>query len=194
MAITVLVFLGIVLFGLSVMGINIYNGLVSLRNQLERAWANIDVILKQRYDEIPQLVQVVEQYANYEGAILEKLVEARKHYGSAHNVPDKIEAAKEMSIALRGVLAIGENYPDLKANQSFNQLQTRVSSLEELLADRRETYNEAVANFNTRIDQFPDVLAARILNYNRQVMFQVSETEKTAPSLKMNLPKFGKSA
>lgn len=191
---TVLIFLGIVLFGLVKMAMNIYNGLISLRSQLERAWANIDVILKQRYDEIPQLIQVIEQYANYEGGILAKLAEARKNYGSANDIPGKIEAAKEMSLALKGVFAIGENYPELKANQNFLQLQQRVSQLENQLADRRETYNEAVANFNTRIEQFPDVFAARMLNYNRQVMFQVSEVEKTIPSLKMNLPKFSQGA
>lgn len=190
----VLVFAVIVLFGLGMMSMNIYNGLVSLRSQLERAWANIDVILKQRYDEIPQLVQVIEQFASYEAGIIEKLVEARTRYGSANNISDKIEASKEMSIAIRGVLAIGENYPELKASENFLQLQGRVTALENQISDRRETYNETVANFNTRIDQFPDVIAARILNYNRQVMFQVLETEKSVPSLKMNLPKFGKGA
>lgn len=190
----VLIFIGIVLFGLAVMSMNIYNGLISLRSQLERAWANIDVILKQRYDEIPQLIQVIEQYVNYEGGLLTKLADARKHYGAAQDIPGKIEAAKEMSVALKGVLAIGENYPDLKSNQNFSQLQMRISQLEDQLADRRETYNEAVANFNTRIDQFPDVLAARMLNYNRQIMFQVSDMEKSMPSLKMNLPKYGQGA
>jgi LemA protein len=93
-----------------------------------------------------------------------------------------------MSFALQGVIAIGEAYPELKANENFVQLQTRVSALENMISDRRESYNEAVANFNTRIDQFPDVFAARILNYQRQDMFQATEAERQAPSLKMNLP------
>lgn len=187
-------FVMIIGVALCVMGINIYNGLVALRNQLERAWSNIDVILKQRYDEIPQLIQVVEQYAGYEASILEKLALARKHYGDASTVDEKIKASQEMSFALKGVLAIGEAYPELKANENFNQLQGRVSSLESMIADRRESYNETVSNFNTRIDQFPDVFVAKFLNYKRQEFFKVDEFEKSKPSLKMNLPQFGKGA
>ncbi|MES2768759.1 MAG: LemA family protein [Bdellovibrionota bacterium] len=182
---------GIVFFS---MGINIYNGMISLRNQVERAWSNIDVILKQRFDEIPQLIQVIEQYAKYEAGLLEKIAEARKHYGEANSVTDKIKASQEMSFALKGIIAIGEAYPELKANQNFVQLQSRVSNLESMLADRREAYNEAVTNFNTRIDQFPDVFVAKLLNYQRQDFFNVEESEKIKPSLEMNMPKFGKGA
>lgn len=191
MAVGMLIFVGIVVAGMFVMGINIYNGLVSLKVQVERAWANIDVILKQRYDEIPQLIQVIEQYVGYEAGILKELASARSHYGSAKSVGDKIQASKEMSIALQGVAAIGEAYPQLKSNDNFIQLQSRISQLESTIADRRELYNESVANFNTRIVQFPDVFAARFLNYQAQEMFQVTEAERTAPSLKMNMPKFG---
>jgi LemA protein len=194
MNIMILLFVGVVLCGLTAMAVNIYNGLISLRNQLERAWSNIDVVLKQRFDEIPQLIQVIEQYAGYESELLKNLADSRTRYGMARNVPEKIEASREMSLALQGVIAIGEAYPELKSNQNFVQLQTRISALENMISDRREAYNETVANFNTRIDQFPDVLAARILNYQRQEMFQATEAERTAPSLKMNLPKFGKGA
>lgn len=190
----VLIFVGVAALGLVVMAINSYNGLIGLRNQLERAWSNIDVILKQRHDEIPQLIQVIEQYAGYEAGVLKSLVDARAHYGSAKGVSEKIDAAREMSFALKGVMAIGEAYPELKANQNFTQLQSRISGLENSIADRRESYNEAVANFNTRIDQFPDVFAARLLNYQRQTMYEATESERQAPSLKMNLPKFGQSA
>ena len=185
--IAILVFIGIFF----VIGLNIYNALVRLRNQLERAWANIDVILKQRSDEIPNLVQVIEQYAGYEAGLLQKLAAARSNYGRAQNVDEKIKSSNEMALALSGVFGIGEAYPELKANENFNSLQQRISQLETTLADRREVYNETVANFNTRLDQFPDVIAARILNYQRQTMFQVSEAEKQMPTLKMNLPKFG---
>ncbi|MBK9322939.1 MAG: LemA family protein [Bdellovibrionaceae bacterium] len=185
--IAILVFIGIFL----ILGLNVYNALVRLRNQLERAWANIDVILKQRSDEIPNLVQVIEQYAGYEAGLLQKLADARSNYGRAQNVDEKIRSSNEMALALSGVFAIGEAYPELKANENFNTLQQRISQLETTLADRREVYNETVANFNTRLDQFPDVIAARILNYQRQTMFQVSEAEKQMPNLKMNLPKFG---
>lgn len=190
----IIIFVLVVCFAAATMIVNIYNGLVRLRNQLERAWANIDVILKQRHDEIPQLVQVIEQYAGYEAGILKQLAAARSHYGQANTVSEKIKASSEMSFALKGIAAIGEAYPELKANQNFTQLQSRVSGLESTLADRRETYNEVVSNFNTRLEQFPDVFAARLLNYQRQDMFQVADTEKVAPSLKMNLPNFGRGA
>jgi LemA protein len=187
-------FILFILAGLVVMGIGIYNGLVRLKNQVQRAWANIDVILKQRFDEIPQLIQVIEQYANYEAGLIQKIAEARSHYGQSKTVDEKIQASNEMSMALKGIFAIGEAYPELKANQQFLQLQSRVSQIEGMIADRRESYNEAVTNFNTRIEQFPDVFAARILNYQAQSLYQVSEAEKVAPSLKMNLPKFGQGA
>jgi LemA protein len=186
-----MILVGVALIVFFLIGLNIYNGLVSLKNQLQRAWANIDVILKQRYDEIPQLIQVIEQYSGYEAGLLQKIAEARSHYGAARSVDEKIKSSQEMSIALSGIAAIGEAYPELKANQNFMNLQSRISGLESTLSDRRETYNEVVANFNTRLEQFPDVIAARILGYQAQSLFQVSEAERQAPSLKMNLPKFG---
>ena len=185
------VFLVVIAIALFFMGLGIYNGLVRLRNQLERAWANIDVILKQRSDEIPRLVEVIEQYANYEAGLLQKLAEARSHYTNAKSVSDKIQSSNEMTLAMGGILALSESYPELKANQNFSDLQNRISQLETTLSDRREVYNETVANFNTRLEQFPDVIAARILNYQRQTMFQVTEAERQMPSVKMNLPKFG---
>lgn len=174
------------------MSVNIYNGLISLRNQLERAWSNIDVILKQRYDEIPQLIKVIEQFVGYEAGILKDLVKARERYGQAKSVQDKMKASQEMSYALKGIVAIGEQYPDLKSNQNFVQLQNRISQLESMIADRRELYNETVTNFNTRIDQFPDMFVAKLLNYQRQDFFRVDELEKTAPSLDISMPKFNR--
>jgi LemA protein len=190
----IFIFLAVMAVGLIVVFINIYNSLVFLRNQVERAWSNIDVILKQRFDEIPQLIQVVEQYTGHEANVLQELFKARAHYGQAQSIPEKIGASQELSFALRGILAISEAYPDLKSNSNFLQLQSRVSDLESSIADRRESYNEAVTNFNARLEQFPDLFAARMLNYQRQQLFVAAEQEKTAPSLKMNLPKFGKGA
>jgi LemA protein len=167
-----------------------YNALIALQAQLERAWANIDVILKQRYDEIAQLIQVIEQYAGFEAQVVRSLADARSRYGSARDVSEKIDAAQAMSVAMRGVAAIGEAYPELRTNQSFLQLQSRISALESAIADRREAYNETVANFNTRIEQFPTVFLARFLAYQRQRMFEVTEVERTSPSLAMKLPAF----
>jgi LemA protein len=183
----------IVVVGMAVifLGINIYNGLVRLRNQLERSWANIDVILKQRSDEIPRLVEIIEQYAHYEAGLIQKLADARTQYGRSYTVAEKIKSSNEMTQVLGGLLAFSEAYPELKANQNFTDLQNRISQLESTLADRREVYNETVANFNSRLEQFPDIFAARLLNYQRQTMFQVTESERQLPSVQMKLPKFG---
>jgi len=99
-----------------------YNNLVHLETQIQRAWSNIEVMLKQRFDEIPQLVQVVEQYAQHEGHVFSQLAEARQHYGAAREKGEKIQASREMMSALGGLLALGENYPELKSNQNFLQL------------------------------------------------------------------------
>jgi len=179
------------LLGFGLLFVGMYNRLVNLRNQLERAWSNIDVILKQRFDELPQLMKVIEQYTGYEASILKELASARAHYGSAQSVDDKIRAATECTTAFRGLAALAEAYPELRSNQNFLQLQTRVSELENTIADRRESYNECVANFNARIEQLPDVLAASLLGYQRQNFYLVAEAEKQQPNLSMQLPTFG---
>ncbi len=170
------------------LGISIYNGLVSLKQQVGRAWANIDVILKQRHDEIPQLVQIIEQFTQYERGTIDRLVNARKAYGTAHSIGEKIEASKETSSALRGILAIGEGYPELKSNANFVQLQTRISGLESNIADRRENYNDSVTNFNTRILQIPDTFFASLLGYQALSLFTIDKKDTEMPNLKINLP------
>lgn len=183
----VFVLVGILVIVVLVMAVGIYNALVALRNQVDRAWANIDVILKQRYDEIPQLLEVVQQYAGYEKAAIARVTEARQSYGRAKTTGQKVAATQELTLALQGVIAIGEAYPDLKANQSFIQLQGRVSQLEGDIADRREVFNESVTNLNTRIDQFPDMLFSSMLGYRRMELLKSTDKERSRPSLQMNL-------
>jgi LemA protein len=185
-----LIFAGVffsILAGVSILiAVGIYNGLVSLKKQVERSWANIDVILKQRHDEVPQLIKIVEQFTGHEAVILRKVSEARAHYVSAGaDMSEKIKASNEMTLALRGVLAIGEAYPDLKSSQHYLQLQNRLSALEEQLANRREHFNDSVATYNTRIAQFPDIFFAQALGYYPLEHFQVSEHEKLMPSLEV---------
>lgn len=182
-----LIIFGLVFFVVLFMGVSIYNGLVSLKNQIDRSWANIEVILKQRFDEIPQLIQVVEQYASYEQMTLKKVVDSRNNYLKAQTTDQKVTAANELTGAMRGLIALGESYPDLKANSSFVHLQTRVSDLEGQIADRRENFNETVTNFNTRIQQIPDVFLARMLGYSQQTLYRVDPSEQVRPDLKMNL-------
>ncbi|MCM2324448.1 MAG: LemA family protein [Oligoflexia bacterium] len=175
--------------GLVLYAVAIYNGLVQLKHEIDRAWANIDVLLKQRFDEIPKLIAAVEGYMQYERETLTKIIEARNRYLAAGSVHDKLETSNALSGALKGLFALAENYPDLKANQNFVHLQQRVSGLEESLADRREFYNAAVNSFNIRIEQIPDVFVARALNYQRRELFKVPELEKRDVPISFKMPK-----
>ena len=190
----ILIFLGIFLFGaLAIIGyfITIYNGLISLKENIKKSWSNIDVILKQRHDELPKLISVCESYTEFEKGILDRLMKAREKYFKASGVAKKSEASNEVTAALQGIFALAENYPDLKANKNFMQLQDRISHLEETLADRREFYNDSVNNYNIRIKQIPDVLVAGMLNYQDEVMFKVSEKERQDVKIDIKIPKFG---
>jgi LemA protein len=156
----------------------IFNGLVAMRNDIDKAWANIDVLLKQRHDELPRLVEVCKGYMQYEQETLQRVTEARLKYGSAVTVDQKAAASGALSASVQRLLATAENYPELKANLSFLELQKRISELESQIADRREYYNDAINLFNTRIGQVPDSGIARIVGYKPRAMFQVSAAEK----------------
>jgi len=189
----ILIFLGIFLFGaLAIVGyfIVIYNGLISLKENIKKSWSNIDVILKQRHDELPKLISVCESYTEFEKGILDRLMKAREKYFKASGVAKKSAASNEVTAALQGIFALAENYPDLKANKNFMQLQERISHLEETLADRREFYNDSVNNHNIRIKQIPDVFVAGMLNYQDEEMFKVSEKERQDVKIDIKIPKF----
>src|SRR5678816_4620265 len=142
----------------------IYNELIRLRNDNDRAWANIDVLLKQRHDEIPNLVSTVKGYMDHERQTLLAVTEARAASMNAASIGQKAQADLMMTGALRGLFAVAENYPELKANENFLKLQNRISELEERIADRREFFNDDVNTYNTRINQLPEVFVARFLN------------------------------
>ena len=165
----------------------LFNGLIGLRNDTAKAWANIDVLLKQRHDELPRVLDVCKGYMQYERETLQQLVEARAKYGSATTFPQKITASSDLSASLQRLFATVENYPELKANATFLELQKRISELENQIADRREFYNDAVNLFNTRIAQMPDTLIARVLGMRPLAMFQVSAIDK-AP-VRVTLPR-----
>lgn len=158
--------------------VGIYNGLIEVNQNVDKAWANIDVLLKQRHDEIPKLVTVCEGYKNFERATIEAVMKARSQYTAATTEKDKVNAAGQLSGAVRGLLAVAEAYPDLKSSQNFLQLQQRISSLEDQIADRREFYNDSVNILNIRIQQFPAVFFARLLNLHPRTLFQVPEADK----------------
>jgi LemA protein len=139
----------------------IYNGLVRLRNDSNRAWANIDVLLKQRHDEIPNLVETVKGYLQHERQTLVAVTQARAASISAASIGQKAQANLMLTGALRGLFAVAENYPQLKANEHFLRLQNRISELEERIADRREFFNDDVNAYNTRIRQVPEAFSCQ---------------------------------
>ncbi len=156
----------------------LYNGLIRLRNDNDRAWANIDVLLKQRHDEIPNLVETVRGYMRHEQQTFQMVAEARAAYAQAATVAQKAAADSQVNAALHGLFAVAEGYPELKANQNFLRLQQRISELEDHIADRREFFNANIASYNTRIAQVPDVFLARWMGLKPREMFKVAEDDR----------------
>ena len=180
------VFLGLVVLAL-VYGVVTYNGLVQLKHNIAKAWANIDVLLKQRHDELPKLVEVCHQYKQFEQETLARVTEARARVAKAreaHDVPALGAAENLLRAGLGQIFAVAEAYPELKANEHFMQLQTRITALENSIADRREWYNESVNLHNVRIEQFPDLIIARMFSYTEQPLLQFSVAEKADVDLK----------
>ena len=159
--------------------VSLYNGLVTLKNNIEKSWANIDVLLKQRSDELPKLIASVKGYMKHEKEVLTALTKARTAFLNAQSMQEKAAADNVITAGLKTIFAVAENYPNLKANENFIQLQNRISGLENELADRREFYNDSTNNFNIRIESFPDmVIAKRMGLTQKQEMFKVTEAEK----------------
>ena len=161
--------------------ISIYNSLVRLKNDIDKAWANIDVLLKQRHDELPKLIEVCKQYMKYEQETLEKVMQARASVAGARERGDVGAvgtAEAQLRLGLGALYAVAEAYPDLKANENFQHLQHRISGLENAIADRREFYNESVNLNNVRIEQFPDVIVANMFKFGPKEMLDFSEEEK----------------
>ena len=158
--------------------VTIFNGLVELKNDIDKAWANIDVMLKQRHDELSKLLDVCKGYMNFESDTLIKITQARSQYQQASTIDQKAQADQSMTSALRGFFAVAENYPDLKANNNFMQLQKRITELESQIADRREFYNDSVNTFNIRIQQMPDTFVAAFMKLTPRPMFKVEESDK----------------
>jgi LemA protein len=175
LAIIIIVFLILISIGFI---INLFNRLVMLKQNVAKAWANIDVILKQRADEIPNLVKIVTQFMNYEENMLTRLTELRTNFLSATSIQDKTSASNEISKSLKSIFAITENYPKLSSNSNFLELQKRVSELEEKIADRREFFNDSVNLHNIGIHEFPNLIIAKIMGYKDYSLLEVSLEEK----------------
>jgi LemA protein len=159
--------------------VGIYNSLVRLKNDIQKSWANIDVLLKQRADELPKLIASVKGYMKHEKGVLTDLTEARTAFLKATSMSAKAKADTAISGALKSLFAVAENYPNLKANENFLQLQSRISEIENQLADRREFYNDACNTYNIRIQSFPAKIVAKSFGHTQaQEMFKATEAER----------------
>ena len=170
-----------VLLVVAAWAVMLYNGLVQLKHNVARAWSNIDVLLKQRHDELPKLVETCKRYMQYEQETLERVMQARSAVFKAQSRGDvaAVGAAEDqLRQGLGRLFALAENYPELKADNSFRHLQTRISELEEAIADRRELYNESVNLNNIRIQTFPDLLVARMFEFKPAQLLEFTDEQK----------------
>jgi LemA protein len=162
----------------------IYNRLVRDRNRVKTAWSDIDVQLKRRYDLIPKLVAAVEQYARYEQSTLKTIIEIRSQASQVDNADEKAPLEKLLGTGLGKLIALAEDYPELKADQSFLQLQRDLTDVENHIQYARRYYNGAVRNLNTRIASFPDLLIARSFGFQPQGFFELESTvESDSPEI-----------
>ena len=167
----------------------IYNNLVQIKHNVSKAWANIDVLLKQRHDELPKLIETCKQYMKFEQETLEKVMEARSRVFTARetqNIGALGQAEGVLRASVGNLFAVAEAYPNLKTNQTFRQLQARISSLENAIADRREFYNESVNINNVRIEQFPDTIIAGMFSFNPAQLLEFDTAEKADVDVKQS--------
>jgi len=179
MQITTFVLLGLFIF-LFLYVVMIYNNLVRLKHNVSRAWSNIDVLLKQRHDELPKLIETCKQYMKHEREVLENVTQARAAVAKAREAGDVGalgQAETQMRIGLGNLFAVAENYPELRANENFQHLQSRISQLESQIADRREFYNDSVNINNIRIEQFPDNIVATMFRFEARELLKFKEAE-----------------
>src|SRR5512145_319411 len=181
----------LVLLGLTIVvliyAVSLYNTLVSLKHGVSKAWANIDVLLKQRHDELPKLVEVCKQYKQFEQETLQRVIEARSMVQTARQGQDIAALGKAegmLRMGLGSIFAVAEAYPELKTNEHFMQLQTRITGLENGIADRRELYNESVNLYNVGIEQFPAALIANMFAYSEKPLLEFSSAEKADVDMK----------
>ena len=175
-AILTLVVLAVIVLYLIV----IFNNLVMLKHNVAKAWSNIDVVLKQRHDELPKLVETCKQYMKFEQETLERVMQARNRVAQAREAQDiaALGAAEgALRMGLGNLFAVAEAYPELKTDETFKHLQTRISNLENAIADRREFYNDSVNINNVRIEQFPDVIVARMFSFKPFTLLEFEESQ-----------------
>ena len=174
----VLLALVVAAVGVAGYGVSLYNGLVQVKHQVDQAWANIDVLLKQRHDELPKLIDAVKAYVTHERSVLENVTALRTRAQAGGTGTERVAAEQALSQGVSQLLAVVERYPQLRASEVFVDLQARISALEEQIAHRREFYNAAVNLNNVRIEQFPDMLLASFAQLVRKPLFEAAAAER----------------
>ncbi|MEQ1663615.1 MAG: LemA family protein [Thiobacillus sp.] len=171
----------VVILVLFVYGVLLYNQLVTLKHNVGKAWSNIDILLKQRHDELPKLVETCKQYMKFEQETLERVMQARNQVASAResqNMSALGQAEGALRLGLGNLFAVAEDYPELKTDETFKHLQSRISGLENAIADRREFYNDSVNVNNVRVEQFPDTVVARLFGFGQFSLLRFATAEK----------------
>jgi LemA protein len=185
-AIVILVGIAGVVIGLIVYFVGVHNNLIALKNDVDRSFADIDVILKQRHDELPKLVDTCKGYMQYEQKTLQAVTDARTAYMRATTPAEKAQADGMVTGALKTLFAVAENYPDLKADANFMQLQGRITDLEEKIAAMRSRFNATANNFNIRIAQIPANFVAGFMGLQPHALFQVAEADREDVKISFN--------
>jgi len=158
-----------------------YNAIVALRQRSDKAWSNIDVVLKQRHDQLPNLVSAVRGLMSYEQSVLTRVTEARAAYSPTASIPAQAATSEETTAAVRSLFAVVERYPELKSAENVRDLQSQIERLEDMIADRRELYNDQIYRYNTRIDQVPGALIAPLFGWQSREFFTADDEDRSRP-------------
>jgi LemA protein len=186
-----MIYVAFVIIAFIIMGVigyivGIYNALIRANHNVDKSWSNINILLKQRHDELPKLIDTCKAFMKHERSLLEDLTRARTAFLNAPTIEKKTEAENQLARGLKSVFAVAENYPDLKSNQNFMQLQNRISGLENEISDRREFFNESVNIFNIRIEQFPNFIVAQRMQYAKKPLLDISNKEMEDVKIKFS--------
>lgn len=183
-----IIILVVILVALAIFIISVYNGLVSARNQVRNGWSQIDVELQRRFDLIPNLVETVKGYMEHEKDVLTKVTELRSSWANAGSVAEKADLDNQLSGALKTIMAVSENYPDLKANQNFSELQQELQNTENKISFSRQFYNDSVTMYNTKLEVFPSNLIASMFGFKAEDLFK-AESDEARKNVKIDFNK-----
>lgn len=178
-----LIVVGVIVLILVIYVIATYNGLVNFKNKVQDSWAQIDVLLKRRNDLIPNLIETVKGYATHEKTTLDAVIQARNSAVNAKDPHEKMESANMLTEALGNLFALSENYPDLKANTNFLDLQNNLKETEDKISYARQFYNDAVMAYKNKLEMFPSNIIASIFKFKPEEFFEATEEEKEAPKV-----------